>query len=274
MKELTIQTEQKGKGRAFSASLVSYVEAAVLPRGNDTIRPVYLALAGTENELRPFVANLRTGKKAEAGYRGRERFEVLKSSGFQCSWQRTPLGALVTLFAPDYFALDPGMVDPKGVEFIVLPAQRWLRESSVEVPSFVPEDRAADVRHLAPLFIAYLDRRTRCPLIPDPRFYVQVLSHALDQGLACFSQTSGSRYSRAWGESSTYEEYETSAVGLAGRARSGQSSWNCSAYGSMSDRVERSERMRSTCDVPWYRGNMMLVGFFWPMRSTRPTACR
>lgn len=187
--EIVIEPQKEGKGRSFRATLLSYVEAGVLwPRGNDTFRPVHMTLAGSDNELRPFVANLRTGKKAVAGYKGREKYEVLKSAGFQCAWQRHALGSLVTIFAPDLFCLDPGMVDPKGVSFVLLPSREWLKPSSVALPACVPEAQADDVRALAPLFIAYLDRRTRCPLIPDERFYAQVLANALEQGLATFSR--------------------------------------------------------------------------------------
>lgn len=216
MKEIRIQLQKEGKGRSFAATLVACVEAReILPRGNDAVRPIYMAVAGTDNELRPFVANLRTGKKAEHGYKGREKYEILKSAGYQCSWQRTSKGSLVSLFAPDLFCLDPGMVDPKGVLFCILPAKTWLRPSTVAVPACVPEDRVDDVRGLAPLFIAYLDRRTRCPLIPDARFYVQVLANALDQGLAVFSTTPEHRYARAWGESSTFDEQGTDRLGMA-----------------------------------------------------------
>lgn len=216
MKKLVIQQQKEGKGRAFTATLVACVEAReILPRGNDAVRPIFLSLVGSDSELRPFVANLRTGKKAEHGYKGRERYEILKSAGYQCAWQRTSKGTLATLFAPDLFCLDPGMVDPKGVVFCLLPARSWLRPLDVPVPDCVPEERMADVLGLAPLFVAYLDRRTRCPLIPDPRFYVQILAHALDQGLARFSRTAASRYGQSWGESSYYEEAGTEDLGLA-----------------------------------------------------------
>lgn len=197
--ELTIEPQKEGKGRSFRATLVSYVEAMhIVARGNDTVRPVHITLAGSDNELRPFVAHLRTGKKAVSGYKGREKFEILKSAGFQTAWQRTPKGSLVTLFAPDVFCLDPGMVDPKGISFVMLPARSWLKPSDVELPACVPEECAADVRAFAPLFIAYLDRRTRCPLVPDPKFYAQVLANALNDGLATFAKAT--EYGREeWG---------------------------------------------------------------------------
>lgn len=201
MRDLVIQPAKEGKGRAFTATLVAHVRADALWDGGstdtDTSRPVWMMLAGTDNELRPFVANLRLGRKAEAlskNYnRNPDRFEILKSSGFHTAWQRTPLGSVVTLFAPDLFRLDPGMVDPKGVNFVVLPAKKTL--ASVHVaPSTraylgtlgheIPEDRIEDLLRTAPIFIAYLDRRTRCPLIPDPRFYVQILCAAMHAGLA------------------------------------------------------------------------------------------
>lgn len=219
MKELTIEPKSEGKGRSFSATLVAYVRADLLfsaALGADATRPIFIALAGTDQELRPFVANLRTGRKAEHGYKGREKYEVLKSAAFQTSWHRTLKGTLVSLFAPDLFALDPGMVDPKGISFCILPSKAWLKPSSVEVPDCVPEDRVDIVRGLAPLFIAYLDRRTRCPLIPDPRFYVQVLANALDQGLATFARDDANYWKQGWGEhDSRFVEYGTEALGMA-----------------------------------------------------------
>lgn len=213
MKEITIQPQQEGKGRSFSAMLVATVEAGAIARGNDPVRPVLMAVASTENELRPFVANLRTGKKAEESRRRGQKYEILKSAGYQCAWQRTPKGSLATLFAPDLFCLDPGMVDPAGVRFVMLAARSWLRPVDAPLPTFVPAERHDDVLALAPLFMAYLDRRTRCPLIPDPRFYVNVFAGALDQGLATFAATLS--YRSQWGESTGYAEEGTADLGYA-----------------------------------------------------------
>lgn len=231
MKEIYIQPSKEGKGRVFSSLLLSYIEADFLWEGGkaqtDTHRPIWMMFAGSDNELRPFIANLQVGRKADIGHRSNEKFEVLKSAGFHAAWQRTPHGSVVTLYAPDLFNLDPGMVDPKGVEFCLLPAKSWL--AGVRI---APDTRAyfqslgvkADeeledyLLRLAPLFVAYLDRRTRCPIVPDPRFYVQILVNALTDGLASLGRDDDryfNSYSRVWGENvSKFIEHQVSSVGL------------------------------------------------------------
>lgn len=238
MKELVIQPSKEGKGRSFAASLVSYVTADALWHGGqastETERPIWMMVAGTDNELRPFVANLQLGRKAEvlgSGYSKKtDKFEVLKSAGFHAAWQRSPLGTVVTLFEPDLFCMDPGMVDPTRVSFCLLPAASWLTQVNVDeaarayLPTLgydVPEDRIETILRTAPLFIAYLDRRTRCPIIPDQRFYVQILCAALDQGLADWGRDPDkyhSHYSeRPFGDRGRlgFNEYDTNIVGLA-----------------------------------------------------------
>lgn len=186
-----------------------------------------MMLGGSDNELRPFVANLQTGRKADhpggSKYQGTSRFEVLKSAGYQYAWQRTPLGSVVTIFLPDLFRLDPGMVDPKGIQFCLLPSLDWLMPADPKAEEFlaklkVPTGDPA-VQHaltLAPLFVAFLDRRTRCPLIPDPRFYALLIVGALTHGLATWSVTDY-YHSRNWGEHKnlSYKEHETTTVGYA-----------------------------------------------------------
>jgi hypothetical protein len=206
VKEYVIQArEDENKGRSFLATCVAVATANSLwadakSRAQDTtIRPVWAMFAGTEQQLRPFVANLKSGRKAEpAEKRGKcsdsERLEFLRSSGFLTSWQREPEGALVTLYHPELFRLDPGLLDPVGIDFLLFVPTEWASAQQVDVEAAVQHvHRMApklDVGFLsslavtAYLFAAYLDRRTRCPIVPDGRFYLQLLVAALDHGLA------------------------------------------------------------------------------------------
>lgn len=155
--------------------------------------------AGSDAELRPFVTNLRLGRKAERQSnhsRGgdEERLEFLKSVGYQITWQRELEGAIATLFHPDLFRLDPGMVDPAGIQFVLLVPTNWSAAQAVDVEAAVDHVQAlapardpsflASLVPTAYLFAAFLDRRTRCPLVADGRFYLQLLVASLDQGLA------------------------------------------------------------------------------------------
>jgi hypothetical protein len=148
--------------------------------------------------------NLKMGRKAEkfSNFRSRggdeERLEFLKSVGYQVTWQREPEGVLVTIYHPELFRLDPGMVDPTGVNFVLLVPADWSAAQRVDVDAAVrhvqslrvegsPNVDVALLESLVPtayLFAAYLDRRTRCPLVASGAFYMQLLIAALEQGLA------------------------------------------------------------------------------------------
>lgn len=208
MQELVIQPgEGSKKGRSFQAVCVAVMTAnALFPEANGkTIRPVWAMFAGSESELRPFMANLRLGRKAEpsiASYRKQgdgERVEFLKTVGFTIGWQRETEGTLATIFHPGLFRLDPGMVDPAGISFVMLVPNEWADAQKLD-----PEAAVAYVKTLgfpvtdevltalvptAYLFAAYLDRRTRCPLVPDGRFYLQLLCASLTAGIASFPGT-------------------------------------------------------------------------------------
>lgn len=237
MKHYTIERKGDGKGRSFSAHCLAVVEADSLWPGGatdkpSTLRPVFAMFAGTDDELRPFVANLRSGRRAETsgyGFRHRgERLEFLKSAGYEVSWQREVEGSVATVFLPDLFRLDPGMVDPAGISFVLLPSTDWERAQkftgavspemmathAVVMPQ--PEgstDLEVDESLVAAahLFAAYLDRRTRCPLIADGRFYCQLLRACVAIGLAEAGQ---SRYQ--YGRSSHgFRSYGLDDVGIA-----------------------------------------------------------
>ncbi len=227
-RDLVIATSDGEKGRSFRASLLAYAEAdhlwALGMADTDTRRPVFMMLACSDQEAAPFLANLRAGRQSEIvggskGYGRRnkgDQFELLRSGGYQYATQRHHEGVVITAFLPELFRLDPGMVSPDGCRFVMLPSQEWCLDPQPAALAHVTRclppkfERSvalmADVPALcriAPLFAVYLDRRTRAPLIPDARFYAQVLVASVAAGLA---QRSGGN--------DTYREDGVARVGL------------------------------------------------------------
>jgi hypothetical protein len=237
-REVHIEPQADRKGRTFAATLLGTIEADSLwERGtSDAIRPVWAVFTGTEDALRPFAANLRLGRKATfpSNSRKAETLELLKTAGYQYVWQREPEGSILTVFLPDLFRLDPGMVDPDGAKFVILPDAAWLRDQKIDTESrlysyalsLMGQDSHAkfDVSMmpvlipLAFLFSAYLDRRTRVPLLSDGRFYVQLLLACLRDGLASFSSDRGSfrwgRREAGFGCNFSFVELGTCGLGM------------------------------------------------------------
>lgn len=219
MRDIIIAPQQEGKGRSFSATCLATIEADRLwsGGGTDNMRPVWSMFAGSEQELRPFVMNLRSGRKGvfikSNGYtRSKdEKLEFLKSCGFETTWQREVEGSIATVFLPELFQMDPGMVEVAGANFIVLHTKEWANRQSIDInplvrhvrdmipknregEPYLPSDSLAELVPSAFLFSAYLDRRTRCPLLSDARFYLQLLVACLTEGLASLPRASGSYY--------------------------------------------------------------------------------
>lgn len=223
------------KGRAFQAELLAHVTANVWPGHDESkaIRPIYATLAGTPDETRAFIANLRCGSHAKpaerGGYRkGGDAYEFQKSAGYQWDWQRETEGCIVTAHIPEVFRLDPGMVDPSGIRFVCLPSTKWIDAQHVSDSVDAMRTHLAALgyaqekidRTCGPvtfLWAAYLDRRTRAPLITDPRFYAQLLATCLDVGAASFSGDGGSSWrDPPWGTGRfSFQEHDTKRVGLA-----------------------------------------------------------
>lgn len=238
MKTITIATGAEGKGRSFSALLLGHLTANHLWEGGRTetkaTRPVWLQFAASEDTMRPFLANIRTGRKAIASER--EQFECLRTAGYMFSSQRTSAGVLTTGYIPELFRMDPGMVDPSGVAFVVLPTKAWLATQAAQLDLasvqkharklYTPkslgiestrwdgkrnvsvnqktalDELVAELLPLSTLFAAYLDRRTQVPLVQDVRFQLQVLVAFLTEGVAKLPAKS-SYDDRSWGRRST-----------------------------------------------------------------------
>jgi hypothetical protein len=222
-REIEIATQDGGKGRTFRAVCLATVEADTLWEGGLTdtedMRPVWASFVSSEAQLKPFAVNLLSGRKANFvkdtnGYQRRkdEKLNVLRSAGYQSVWQRELEGSSLTLFLPDLFQMDPGMVDPKGAAFVVMPTQEWANSQQIEVGpiarhvyKLLPDglktgDDAISMETLASLvpmaflFCTYLDRRTRCPLVSDGRFYLQLLISCLGDGLASWPNGNAHAY--------------------------------------------------------------------------------
>jgi len=201
-----------GKGRSFFATLLASVEADTLWDGGTTdtkdTRPIFAMFATTDTEMRPFKANLVLGHKVLFGdgggyYASRDdKMVLLKSAGYEYTEQREAEGVILTVRMADLFRFDPGMVDPKGARFVLMPHVKYLTDQKIDdIKKIVkyalklgyPID-ACDLEELVPLaflFCATLDRRVRAPLYHDGRFYLQVLLACLSEGLASWPSETG-----------------------------------------------------------------------------------
>ncbi len=154
------------------------------------------------------------------------RFELLKSAGYSFSSRRiaSPDGTtseVVTATLDEVLALDPGMVDPAGCCFLALPPAWWvveqrarLRADRVRCEQIVTHARALalhrvdgpllpkgvaftpdellDLAPIAAYVLAYIDRRTRRPLLMGLDFAVQLYLAGLRDGVLSFSATAES----------------------------------------------------------------------------------
>jgi hypothetical protein len=240
MRDVIIETDSE-KGRSVRATLLASVEADLLWSGGmadlDHMRPVWAMFATSDSALKSFMANLRTGRKAvftsnRPSYSRdkKERIEFLKSVGYRVVWQREEEGSIATIYLPELFRLDPGMVDPEGASFVILPTKEWHAAQNIDTAPLVKHVKklgydlpAPYLEHLAPisyLFAAYLDRRTRCPLVADGRFYLQLMLSCLEHKKASFS--AGKDYSYGYRQDTPfgvnrnllYHETEVNEVGL------------------------------------------------------------
>lgn len=224
MEELTIAPKTEGKGRSFRALGLSTVMANGLwdkSDGGNFERPVYASFAASEGEIRPFVANLMTGRQALKGGNNHRKagYEFLKSIGYKVFYQRHEEGTVATLYLPDLCALDPGMVDPEGIKFVMLPGKAYLAREAARMPvaeivryarhlPFVKEKNTpvedwrghvsadwteplsvevlTDMVPLSYLFTLFLGNRSRSPVPPDGKFFISLFLTCLKLGLASY----------------------------------------------------------------------------------------
>lgn len=190
--------------------------------------------AGSLNELRPFMANLTLGRKAvRVGHRS--KLEFLKSTKYQVIWQiesepKTTKYApepwsIATIYYPEAFLLDPGMVDPHKISFCALPTKEWVASQKLDKDGPV----AYMTRHFPKagtnfedwvthsyLFATLLDRRTRCPLPMDGRFYLQLFYACCREGLVKVDRSFGSEVGASY---SYYDSFNSEGLDQVGLSR-------------------------------------------------------
>lgn len=196
---LTVTTGDSEKSRSFSASCLGMICCDVLlPAQGNKKRPVFAQFVASQEEMRPFLANVRLGRALETSSsyrrRGGDAYEFLKSAGHRVALQRFEEGVLATVWLPEPFALDPGMVDPHKIQFACLTPAR------AEVPGgtalLAPYLTTEDYRHkldaddaetlvaLAPYVTQMLDTRVHAPLLKDPLFSVALVAAMFREGMA------------------------------------------------------------------------------------------
>lgn len=128
-----VQTDDKRKGRTFSAFLLCavYADRAWAQSDAKTKRPVYATFAGSDAEIQAFEANLREGRPCApirslySSANVWERIEFLRGAGYEWRRQRTPDGMTLTAYLPSVLAHEPGFLQSDAARFVVLPSQAW-----------------------------------------------------------------------------------------------------------------------------------------------------
>jgi hypothetical protein len=132
---LVVQTDDKGKGRSFSALVLARVYAPCVwdagTRERNKHRPVMMLLAAMPEEAGAVAANIREGRKmrflgGSFSSKG-ETCEVLRSERFAVATQKTTEGGTLLLVRhPTLFSYSPGMID-ELVRYVCLPPLARLR---------------------------------------------------------------------------------------------------------------------------------------------------
>lgn len=209
------------KGRSFGAKLVAVQMAHGFWENSerDPLRPTFALFATTAQEERPFLMNLKSGRKVRVdgiGYvsRGGWPMEFLKSAGYTFDVQRTKAGSLIEIALPEVMEYRPGMADAEEVKFVLsLEREKLIREQArlpqrgipailrrykfekrkwYEGDPYDPETVVAEGLR----FAAAVDMRApEIPIVQDTRFTTQLLLSALRDGPAKRNQRAGVDFS-------------------------------------------------------------------------------
>lgn len=231
------------KTASFTAARLAVIDCPSLTpsTGSVTFRPVWAVIAGTEMVMKYFIANIRLGKRIEPSRSElrSDKIEFLKTWGYRTDIQR-PSEGIVTAntYVQEVCTMDNGMVDPWGVRFLLVVPEEWHQQILLKIDPKNIDEAIGHVqsqgihkkltpevlRSMIPtavLFSGYLDRRTRCPLIPSLKFQLQILCAALDKGLARFPDEGYRSHYREWGFSTSF---------ISKFQQSGLLEWGCHGF--------------------------------------------
>jgi len=184
--------DEEAKSRSFGALLLAHLSWSRFKLGKTPYpTPLFLALAGSTGELRPFLANLQSGVVAQRPYRpgawDPDHPPVLNLSDrgvHRRTLQRVGDDLIATLFVPTFFALDPAPGAP--CQFVFAPPRSWLDTEARRLAEAGFENplELAEARYLT----AFVDRRTQFPIPPLPELHralfrtLRVAGHAAEEG--------------------------------------------------------------------------------------------
>lgn len=196
MGTVEVSSDNSKKGRSFRAEMMAVVrfDSLVDEKSRNVFRPLFAVFGASHGEASAFIANVRTGREVKIS--SHTRCEFLRSLGYATITQRTTEGVIYTVYLPQLFRHDPGMVDEHGIRFVLLPTREQLglpANNDADFGLYEKEEWAKKhERRYATLFASFLDRRTRAPILCDPAFQAQLLRACIAEGLAIWPRDSHS----------------------------------------------------------------------------------
>ena len=213
IEEWVVQSDPTKKGRSFPVTGMG-----LLTSGNTAYkspeRPLWAVFACEEGALRPVLANLQMGRMIQRQDSRHNYVEFQRSVGYEMRVQQLPDGlAVVTVYKPGIFSMNPGPVDPNAlIHYVCLPTLGWAgtcgltdaecgaaaeRAWAAKAPTKAnktpgvgeggkgrSKELFAQLVPQAALVAAYLDHRTGCPLLADPGYYLHLYLTMLAEGHA------------------------------------------------------------------------------------------
>ncbi len=198
-------TREGQKTRIFHADLITVVAAPGLQwefgssSRDNTLRPVLLAYAATDEQSRAFTANLRSGRPAIHDQRGIGNFrvEIPRSAGFRYETFSCDGGTLTFAYLPGAFSQLPATAEHGTLRFLCMPPTWWVEREAATLTELGPDAREAAV---AAYFVAFLDRRSPLPIADDLRFHLALYRAALASDWCHQTQISPYRVSKLFAE--------------------------------------------------------------------------